>query len=35
MRWLLVETAWRILRSPHAALAGLKAWALAIAQRRG
>jgi transposase len=35
MRWLLVETAWRILRSPNAALAGLKAWALAIAGRRG
>lgn len=35
MRWLLVETAWRILRSPNPALAGLKAWALAIAQRRG
>ena len=35
MRWLLVETAWRILRSPNAELAGLKAWALQIAQRRG
>lgn len=35
MRWLLVETAWRLLRSPNAALAGLKAWALAIAARRG
>jgi transposase len=35
MRWLLVETAWRILRSPHPALAGLKAWAQPIAQRRG
>ena len=35
MRWLLVETAWRILRSPNQDLAGLKAWALAIAQRRG
>lgn len=35
MRWLLVEAAWRILRSPNAALAGLKAWALQIAQRRG
>jgi transposase len=35
MRWLLVETAWRILRSPNAALAGLRAWALAIAARRG
>ena len=35
MRWLLVETAWRILRSPNPDLAGLKAWARAIAQRRG
>jgi len=35
MRWLLVETAWRILRSPNPELAGLKAWALAIAARRG
>lgn len=35
MRWLLVETAWRILRSPNAQLAGLKAWALQIAARRG
>ena len=35
MRWLLVETAWRILRSPNDELAGLKAWALQIAHRRG
>ena len=35
MRWLLVETAWRILRSPNPALAGLKAWAQQIAERRG
>ena len=35
MRWLLVETAWRILRSPNDDLAGLKAWALQIAHRRG
>lgn len=35
MRWLLVEAAWRILRSPNPALAGLKAWALQIAERRG
>ena len=35
MRWLLVETAWRILRSNNPALAPLKAWALQIAARRG
>lgn len=35
MRWLLVETAWRILRSSNPALAGLKAWAQQIAVRRG
>jgi hypothetical protein len=35
MRWLLVETAWRILRSSNPALAGLKAWALQLAARRG
>jgi hypothetical protein len=29
------ETAWRILRSPNPALAGLKAWAQQIAARRG
>lgn len=31
--WLLVETAWRILRSPDPELAGLKSWALQIARR--
>ena len=35
MRWLLVETAWRVLRSPNPELAGLKAWAEQIARRRG
>jgi transposase len=35
MRWLLDEAAWRILRSPNPALAGLKAWAQQIAERRG
>jgi transposase len=35
MRWLLVETAWRILRSPNPDLAGLRAWAQQIAERRG
>jgi transposase len=35
MRWLLVETAWRILRSPNPELASLKAWAQQIAGRRG
>ena len=35
MRWLLVETGWRILRSSNPALAGLKAWAQQIAVRRG
>ena len=35
MRWLLVAAAWCILRSPNPELAGLKAWAQQIAQRRG
>lgn len=35
MRSLLVEAAWRILRSRKSECAGLKAWALAIATRRG
>ena len=35
MRWLLVEAAWRILRSPNPELAELKAWAEQIAARRG
>lgn len=35
VRWLLVEAAWRILRSPRPAAAPLRAWAEQIAQRRG
>jgi transposase len=35
MRWLLVETAWRILRSSNPELAALRAWGLQIAARRG
>lgn len=35
MRWLLVEAAWRILRSPNPELAALKAWGQQIAERRG
>ncbi|HSU97356.1 MAG TPA: IS110 family transposase [Gemmatimonadaceae bacterium] len=35
LRWLLVEAAWRILRSPNPELAALKAWAEQIAARRG
>jgi len=35
MRALLVEAAWRVLRSPQAAAAPLRAWAERIAQRRG
>lgn len=35
VRWLLVEAAWRILRSPDPRAAGLKAWAERIAERRG
>lgn len=34
-RYLLVEAAWRILRSKSAETAALRAWALAIATRRG
>jgi transposase len=34
-RWLLVEAAWRILRSKDQASAALRAWALPIAARRG
>ncbi|MGH7613268.1 MAG: IS110 family transposase [Gemmatimonadales bacterium] len=34
-RWLLVEAAWRILRSKDAESAALRAWALGIAARRG
>ncbi len=35
MRWLLVEAGWRVMRSPRAASAALKAWAAQIALRRG
>lgn len=35
MRWLLVEAAWRILRSRSEATAALRAWAAGIATRRG
>lgn len=35
MRFLLVEAAWRILRTKDEAAAPLKAWAEGIAQRRG
>jgi transposase len=35
VRWLLVEAAWRILRSPRAEAAPLRAWAERIALRRG
>ena len=34
-RWLLVEAAWRILRSRREETAALRAWTLAIATRRG
>jgi transposase len=34
-RWLLVEAAWRILRSKDPASAALRTWALTIAARRG
>jgi transposase len=35
VRWLLVEAAWRILRSRSPDTAALRAWTLTIAQRRG
>ena len=35
LRWLLVEAAWRILRSTSRDATGLKAWGAAIALRRG
>ena len=35
MRWLLVEAGWRLLRSTSPGAAGLRAWALRIAGRRG
>ena len=34
-RWLLVETAWRTLRSRRSETAGLRTWAERIAMRRG
>ena len=34
-RWLLVEAGWRILRSSHPDVAGLKIWAEQVARRRG
>lgn len=35
VRWLLVEAAWRILRSKDPASAALRVWAITIAARRG
>jgi transposase len=35
VRWLLVETAWRVRRSRHPAHAALQAWAARIEARRG
>src|SRR5260370_6890272 len=35
MRYLLVEAAWRVLRTKDPAAAALRAWADGIAQRRG
>lgn len=35
VRWLLVEAAWRILRSPRPACAALRGWAERIQLRRG
>lgn len=35
LRWLLVEAAWRILRSKSPETAALRAWAMRIAMRRG
>jgi len=35
MRWLLVETAWRVIRSQKPAVQPLKSWAVQIAARRG
>ena len=34
-RWLLVEAAWRILRSPDPGVAALKGWGEQLARRRG
>lgn len=35
VRWLLVEAAWRVLRSPAPSHAALRAWGERVAQRRG
>jgi len=35
VRWLLVEAAWRVLRSPAPSHAALRAWGGRVAQRRG
>jgi transposase len=35
MRWLLIEAAWRILRSRRSETEALRAWALQLALRRG
>lgn len=35
VRWLLVEAAWRLLRSKAPASAALRGWALGVAARRG
>ncbi len=35
MRWLLVEAAWRLLRTKSAEAAALRAWAHCVAGRRG
>jgi transposase len=35
LRWLLVEAAWRVLRSPDPRHAALRAWGERVAQRRG
>lgn len=35
MRWLLVEAAWRVLRSPAPSHAALRAWGERVAARRG
>lgn len=35
VRWLLVEAAWRLLRSTQSESAALRSWALTIAARRG
>ena len=34
-RWLLIETAWRVLRSRRSETAGLRTWAERIGMRRG